>query len=489
MQQARKNTPWREFVKEIGSRLPVVYHRVNNITSRYPKSDRIKWVVVMKDFELLVNDVSEENLSENKEAFFFDRFSILWKETRLPWMLDYLWNENCTYGDAVAWSKNVYLTYWGINWCENVLYSHLIKDNSKNIINCVMVRDSSENIYFCTWVLKGFNIFYSKFINNCSNIWFSSNLNGCSNCLFCNWLENRSYCIQNKQYTKEEYNQKTFEVLQKKGDFDTYYEELNITWKNISSPNSKGNFILFSENIQNWDLVYRVRNWRNVFLTGGEEWCTNIRDTITWGSPSCHDIYWVMWTGLFSQYIYNSVNIAGGSNIYYSYFLTNCSYCLGCIWLKNKQFCILNKQYTKEERFAKANEIFAQMDDEGTLWKFFPWSMNPFYFNDTAAYLIDDSFTKEEVEAEGYMRRDEPIKVDIPEWVQTVKNTELDQYEWFDAEWTRTINDEILKKVILDEKWNAYRVIPMELEFLRKHGLPLPRLHRLERIKLGFKFK
>jgi len=26
--------------------------------------------------------------------------------------------------------------------------------------------------------------------------------------------------------------------------------------------------------------------------------------------------------------------------------------------------------------------------------------MNPFYFNDTAAYLIDDSFTKEEVEKE-----------------------------------------------------------------------------------------
>jgi len=51
--------------------------------------------------------------------------------------------------------------------------------------------------------------------------------------------------------------------------------------------------------------------------------------------------------------------------------------------------------------------------------------MNPFYFNDTAAYLIDPSFTKEEVEAEGYLRRDEPIKVDIPEGVQTVKTSEL----------------------------------------------------------------
>jgi hypothetical protein len=41
--------------------------------------------------------------------------------------------------------------------------------------------------------------------------------------------------------------------------------------------------------------------------------------------------------------------------------------------------------------------------------------MNPFYFNDTAAYLIDPTFTKEEVTAKGYLRRDEAIKVDIPE--------------------------------------------------------------------------
>jgi hypothetical protein len=46
-----------------------------------------------------------------------------------------------------------------------------------------------------------------------------------------------------------------------------------------------------------------------------------------------------------------------------------------------------------------------------------------------------------------------------------------------------------LEKVIKDEKQNYYRIMPMELQFLQKHGLPLPELHRLERIKLGFKFK
>jgi hypothetical protein len=55
--------------------------------------------------------------------------------------------------------------------------------------------------------------------------------------------------------------------------------------------------------------------------------------------------------------------------------------------------------------------------------------MNPFYFNDTAAYLIDPSFTKEEVTAAGYLRRDEPIKVDIPEGAIVVSTKDLGQYE------------------------------------------------------------
>ena len=71
------------------------------------------------------------------------------------------------------------------------------------------------------------------------------------------------------------------------------------------------------------------------------------------------------------------------------------------------------------------------MEADGTLGDFFPASMNPFYFNDTLAYLIDDTFTKEEVEKDGYLWRDEPIRADIPDGMKIVKNTELDQYQGF----------------------------------------------------------
>jgi len=131
--------------------------------------------------------------------------------------------------------------------------------------------------------------------------------------------------------------------------------------------------------------------------------------------------------------------------------------------------------------------MFTKMEKDWQLWEFFPGSMNPFYFNDTAAYLIDPSFTKEEVTAKWYLRRDEPIKVDIPVGSTLVSTADLDQYEWFDSEWNRTINADILKVVIQDEQDNYYRIIPMEYKFLVKHGLPLPRKHWLERMKDSFK--
>ena len=77
--------------------------------------------------------------------------------------------------------------------------------------------------------------------------------------------------------------------------------------------------------------------------------------------------------------------------------------------------------------------------------------MNPFYFNDTAAYLIDPSFTKEEVKAAGYLWRDEPIKVDIPSDAELVNVHDLDKYEGYDKNGKRYIDEAILKKVIIDE--------------------------------------
>jgi hypothetical protein len=219
---------------------------------------------------------------------------------------------------------------------------------------------------------------------------------------------------------------------------------------------------------------------------GWEFWNDNFVDVFVWGAWTASHIYGVHGTAQ-SEHIYCSKLVANSNNIFYSVGLDACSYCLGCIGLKNQSYCILNKQYTKEERHKKVGEIFTQMEMSNDLGRYFPWSINPFYFNETAASLIQE-FDKETVKTRWYLRRDEKIEVDVPDRMDVVTIDELSQYE-SRVDDKRTINPSILKKVIKDEKWNIYRVIKMEYDFLIKHGLPLPRKHWLERLKWHFRIR
>ena len=448
--------------------------------SRYPATERIWGIIHINSFEPNVwIDIDEEK-------WFLWSLQTLFKKTIFPNVLHYLENENVEYADSIMSSKNVYLSST-IIIAENVLYSYSIKDGSSNVFNSVMVGNSSENIYFSHGILRSFNIFYSKFIDNCNNVWFSTNLTNCSHCIDCKDLEHKSYCINNIEYSKEEYELKKKEILDDKNAYFQRFLNLDKLWKNKWSENVQGSFVLKSQDVSGGLLSYQVIKWNNVVGTGGSGENENMYDVVSAGSISNDGFYGAVSTWGNSTHVYNCMNITWSSNIYYSVYLSNCSFCLWCIGLKNKSYCILNKQYTREEWYQKVNEIFKTMEVSGILGKFFPGIMNPYYFKDTMAYLIDDSFTKEEIEQEGYLWRDDVMKADIPSNADVISNKDLQHYQGYDMNGKWSINPIILKKVIQDEKGNMYRIIPMELQFLQKHELPLPEIHRLDRIKLGFR--
>ncbi|MEI7477811.1 MAG: hypothetical protein WCJ81_04860 [bacterium] len=112
--------------------------------------------------------------------------------------------------------------------------------------------------------------------------------------------------------------------------------------------------------------------------------------------------------------------------------------------------------------------------------------MNPFYFNDTAACLLDQTFTKEEVGSAGYLWRDDEVKVDIPDWMEVVEVANLAEYESVNEDGLWEIDSNVLKKIIKDASGNSYRIVKLEYDFLMKYGLPLPRKHWLERMKENF---
>ncbi len=484
-----KNKSRKDFLKYLTSWKSFVFYKKDGYVTLYPDVGRMGPLLSNNDYEKeRLNFESywkEYDFNKNFFLNYKDLFTTI-PNVRLKKLLPY---ENSEYIDSGwYWIKNCYLSIGPFSDCENIFYSFEVKEKCTNVYNSVMVRNWCNNVFTSVGIINSYNIFYSKFVSDSYNIRFCTNMIGCNECVDCDWLQNQSYCINNNPYSKEEYLQKKEEILKNKNTFYDKFVKLTSDGKNIESKNIKWYFNVKCENIENWYFNYNIQKWANLILAWSTNWNKEMYSTFVCGSPHmdhayhCLDSWW--W-----DYMYNSERAAMSSHVYYCYYIENCSYCIGCIWIKNKSFCILNKQYTKEERFELANKIFQQMDSDWILWDYFPWYLNPFYFNDTAAYLIDDSFTKEEVTAEWYLWRDEEIKVDIPEWLDKVKSIELNNFQWFNEKGERHINPEILKKVIQDEKGNYYRIVPMELDFLQKHGLPLPEIHWLERIKLGFKFK
>jgi len=64
--------------------------------------------------------------------------------------------------------------------------------------------------------------------------------------------------------------------------------------------------------------------------------------------------------------------------------------------LKNKEYCILNRQLSKEEREKISGPIIDQMKQAGIYGKYLPLELSSFPYNDTVA---NDLFPVKEVES------------------------------------------------------------------------------------------
>lgn len=488
IQEKRKQTSFRDFIKEIASWQPIVFHKSSWMVSRFPETERMPEVMKYSDY---YNQSWEEYLNGidyDSSKNLFENYAELRKSVKGINMINFFHSENSEYADVVSKWKNIYLSAFIVNGDEDVMYSFGVNDESKRVLNSAIISDHSENIYFSLAVQHSFQVFYSRFINNSSDIWLSTNLIWCTHCIACHDLENSSYCIENTQYEKDEYMIKKDEYLKDKDGYHKSYTDLiRKRWKHLASANITWSYAVESEDIEWAHFTYRISSWRNIFNVWGFESCQNIYDVFNWWGPSLQDIYAVNGIAINSENCYTSCHVPNCNTVFYSYYLESCSFCIWCIGLQNKSYCILNKQYTKDEWELKANEIFSQMEKEDVLWDFFPGSLNPFYFNDTMGWILWN-FTKDEVESEGYMWREWEIKVDIPEESDIISTNDLKHYQSYqDEKWL--INKNILKKVIQDDNGNYYRIVQMEYDFLSRYWLPLPEIHWLDRMKLNLWIK
>lgn len=113
-------------------------------------------------------------------------------------------------GDFLVHSKNC-------NECYNVVDS----EDCGYLYDCVTMKDAydcnlacrSELMYNCQ-SCQGQNTICSSFSANCSNILYSDHCFNCNNCFGCVGLRRKEYCIFNKQYTQEQYEQLVPQLIQ-----------------------------------------------------------------------------------------------------------------------------------------------------------------------------------------------------------------------------------------------------------------------------------
>ncbi|MBI4652946.1 hypothetical protein HY750_01710 [Candidatus Kuenenbacteria bacterium] len=275
---------------------------------------------------------------------------------------------NSEYCQHAANNKSCYLVSASLG-NENMTYSNRVwecTDSSDIYIgNKLQLCYEIFNCYNC------YCLFYSRNCRNCNDSFFLFDCANCNDCFGCVNLRNKAYYIFNKPHSKEEYKRKIQEfnlgdykkVLEMKEKFQEIFKTALHKYANLKKTvNVIGDNIEEGKNSQFcFDLFGLVEDSK--FLWWGGANCKDSYD----GGPGIGDrselLYEGVDNGIQSSRTKFSVVVWGCHNTYYCFNCHSCSYLFGCIGLRHKEYCILNKQYIKEEYEKLVPKIIEHMNE------------------------------------------------------------------------------------------------------------------------------
>ncbi|MFA6386693.1 MAG: hypothetical protein WCW04_02920 [Candidatus Paceibacterota bacterium] len=414
---------------------------------------------------------------------FFSQFEELFNKVPRQATLQYGKCIDCDYTNYVKDAKNVYLSYSALD-CEDVYYSGNV-DHSRGIIDSYNVVES-EILYENIGSKKNYDCKYSYWSPNCIDCNFVVDCINCSNCFGCVNLRNKSYCIWNKQYSKEEYIEilKDFNLGSYKFVQKTFSEFMGFS---LQFPKKYLRIINCVDSVG--DEIRDCNNVQNLFKGQGNEnvkfgyRVTNARDSMdvchSWAELAYEHAMGGSENGFNVKFVINGA--VAENEVEFVDSCQSCSNVFACIGINNKQYHIFNKQYTKEEYFEMVEKIKKHMDDmpyvdaKGNIYKygeFFPYELCPFGYNEA---VINDHFplTKEEIIERGYKYKE---KIDN-KYTITLKANDI-------PDDIKDVDDSMLNEVIECEvSGKAFKITPFELQFYKRMNIPIPRLHPDERYK------
>jgi len=409
---------------------------------------------------------------------FFEQFKDLYRNIPLI-SLSVTNNVNCSYCNVSEGDKSCYMLS-GSEHNEDTIYGNRVVENKQS--GDLYVAFENELCYELVNCTKCYRTLFSTNSQECVDSYFLLNCKNCADCIGCVNLRNQSNCIFNKKYEKSE-----FERIKKELNLDTR-EGLDLFEKsfkdfcttqffkyvnNLKAENSTGDNLVGVARSENIFDMQESEDLKNCF------WGMKVKDSYDSGpgigmSELIYEVLDVLGSGTrFSNVIYYSFDVQYSINCHSS------KHIFGCYGLRSKQYCILNKQYSKEEYEALVPKIIEHMnnmayiDTKGRVFaygEFFPYDISPFAYNETIAqeyFPLTESEAKEKG-FDWYIRAERNYNITI--------NTESI------PEKIEEVNDSFINEIIeckskgdeIKQCTQAFRITSQELALYRKLNIPLP---------------
>ncbi|MFH1252872.1 MAG: hypothetical protein V1664_00875 [Candidatus Uhrbacteria bacterium] len=241
-----------------------------------------------------------------------------------------------------------------------------------------------QRLHRCRFVRASYDCLNSTFLFDCRN---------CRNCFGATNRRNGEYLFFNEQLTKDEYEKRLAAIdLGKRSEAEFWqkkFDDLLLSqgiWPenfNVNTEQSSGDYlsnaVRCTECFDSADNP--VDNWHSAWMYGNSQGCA-----YGWGLIDNTDVYMCVSCPNSSRtkFSYRSFRL---ENCEYCLMCTDCQDCFGCIGLKNKKFCILNKQYTEEEYFKYLDEIKMELLNRGEYGHYLPVSLATTYVPEGGAVI------------------------------------------------------------------------------------------------------
>lgn len=323
---------------------------------------------VLEDKEWYERDFSEKGISLDINRSFFDQLYDLSLSVPLPAHDNIVPPENSiaflSFGDQdsclvmASRAKRSFV-------CSNAFDT----EDSAEIIMGTNVKESYQTI-------NSSNLFRCKFVQDsrdCQNCYF---LFDCRNCEFCFGATNqrhKKYLWFNEQLSKEEYERRlagvdllSFKIREEYRKRFADFVQTQAVWpenSNLNTQNSTGEYL---EDTIDARECYHVR--------GGSRdidhvtWCLGAPSTACaycGGATGSTDCYYSVGVTNCHRAFFNMNIVTNSQELEYCTRCFDCENCFGCVGLRRKKFCILNKQYSEDEYWKTLDALKCRLLESG----------------------------------------------------------------------------------------------------------------------------